>query len=150
MTAASRAATVVRLAKVVEIVLDTVGLTPNQYRMLTFVADGAPPMRELSIRLVMKPPNVTTLVDGLVARGLVRREPRADDRRRRTLSLTDEGRRLLALAESRCDDALEHLAGRAGPGAKRRRELLAGLDAWGAPLDAVALELNRGEVFAGS
>src|SRR6476661_8599923 len=101
-----RVETVIRLAKVLEIVLDGVGLTPNQYRMLTFVDAGAPPMRELSVRLVMKPPNVTALVDGLVARGLVGRAPDGRDRRRRILSLTAEGRALLTAAEERCAESL--------------------------------------------
>ena len=65
--------TAVRLSKIVELVLADRELTVNQLRMLTFVKEGAPPLAELSRRLAMKPPNVTVLIDGLVARGFVRR-----------------------------------------------------------------------------
>jgi DNA-binding MarR family transcriptional regulator len=136
----SRTLTVIRLAKVVEIVLSSVGLTVNQYRMLTFIDQGAPPMREVSTRLVMKAPNVTTLVDGLVARGLVERAHHPDDRRRRSLGLTDDGRSLLQLANDRCERALQHLA--ATQGSKETR-LLRGVDAWVAALDDAAIRLSR-------
>jgi MarR family transcriptional regulator, 2-MHQ and catechol-resistance regulon repressor len=39
--------------------------------------------------------NITTVVDNLEARGLVRRERRGDDRRQVTVHLTPEGRRLI-------------------------------------------------------
>ena len=58
----------VRLAKVVELALDDLGLTVNQYRALTLVAAGAPSMREFAVRLAMQIPNVSTLIDGLVER----------------------------------------------------------------------------------
>jgi DNA-binding MarR family transcriptional regulator len=130
---------VVRLAKVVEIVLDAVGLTPNQYRMLTLIDDGGPSMRELSVRLVMKPPNITTLIDALVERGFVIRSRDADDRRRQVLVLTAHGRRVLRDAERHCDDALARLAGldsRAGV------RLVSSLDDWLPALDQAAIDLR--------
>ena len=63
----SRALTVVRLSKIIELVLAALGLTLNQYRMLTFISEGAPPLSEISARLAMKPPNVSALTDGLDA-----------------------------------------------------------------------------------
>jgi DNA-binding MarR family transcriptional regulator len=39
-------------------------------------------------------PTITSVVDGLVARGLVEREPEPSDRRRVRLNLTPAGRRL--------------------------------------------------------
>jgi long-chain acyl-CoA synthetase len=44
--------------------------------------------------LAVKPPSITALVDGLVARGLVERTVDAADRRRVTHELTAEGRAL--------------------------------------------------------
>jgi DNA-binding MarR family transcriptional regulator len=132
--------TVIRLAKVVEIVLAEHGVTLNQFRMLTFVESGAPPLRELSVRLVMKPPNISAMVDGLVDRGLVRRGRRADDRRRFALSLTRSGARMVRLARRRCEDALAHVANTPGAPAG----LLEALDGWVVGLDAAAVELRDG------
>ncbi len=66
---ASSTMIVVRLAKVVELVLDDLGMTVNQYRALTLIDAGAPPIREFAVRLAMQPPNLSTLIDGLVGRG---------------------------------------------------------------------------------
>jgi DNA-binding MarR family transcriptional regulator len=145
--ATSSASIVVRLAKVVEIVLDSVGLTPNQYRMLTLVDAGAPPMRELSVRLVMKPPNITTLVDGLVARGYVARGRSETDRRRQVLRLTTRGRRVLRDAESRSAKALERLAAMDPHGGSH---LTDGLDDWLPALDEVASQLHLDLLVSGA
>jgi DNA-binding MarR family transcriptional regulator len=130
--------TLIRLAKVIEIVLADRDLTVNQYRMLTFAEVGAPSLRELGVRLVMKPPNVCTMVDGLVERGLVERSPRTDDRRRVDIALTRQGKRLLRAARTECERTLEQLANTAGA----PEGLLEGLDGWLIPLDAVATDLS--------
>ncbi len=136
----SRVSTIVRLAKLVEIMLGDVGLTPNQYRMLTLVDAGAPPMRELSVRLGMKPPNITALVDVLVNRGLVTRDRRDDDRRRLSLALTTAGAALLERAEFLAEDALARVAS-ADP--DEQRALLGTLDQWVPALDAMASRVAR-------
>jgi DNA-binding MarR family transcriptional regulator len=135
----SRGLTIVRLAKVVELLLVEHGLTVNQYRMLTFIDEGTPPLAELGTRLVMKLPNITTLIDGLVTRGLVSRARHAHDRRRVALGLSARGRRLLARAQRRCEAGLEVLAAK-GPGDPAQR--LLGLDRWLSALDAVAAEVR--------
>ena len=136
----------IRLAKVVEIVLSGLGLTVNQYRMLTFIDEGAPPLRDLSTRLVMKAPNVTTLVDALVARGLVERGRHPEDGRRRELALTREGRGVLDAANARCEAALRHLAATRGKAGTR---LLEGLDGWVPALDDAAVRLSRDGLSGG-
>ncbi len=130
----SRALTVVRIAKIVEVVLGELGLTLNQYRMLTFIDRGAPPMVELGRRLAMKPPNVTTLIDGLVERGLALRAKNPEDGRRVDLSITEQGEALLLEAETRNDAVLDYLAERSG----NSEVLLDGLDSWTGVLDDVA------------
>lgn len=135
----SRTLTVIRLAKVIEIVLADIGLTVNQYRMLTFAEAGAPALGELSLRLVMKPPNVSILIDGLVSRGLMRRARQSDDRRHLRLDLTKAGAEILALAHQRSDAALDWLAARSHKSAR----LLRALDSWEPVLDAVAAELEH-------
>ena len=79
---------IVRLAKVLEIVLADVGLTMNQFRLLTLVEDRSPSAAELSRRLVMKPPNVSALTAGMVKRGLIEQRRQLGDGRRRILALT--------------------------------------------------------------
>jgi DNA-binding MarR family transcriptional regulator len=135
----SRALTVVRLAKIVEILLAELGLTVNQYRMLTFVHEGAPPLVELSQRLVMQAPNVSKLLEGLVERRLVRRIRYAGDRRCFELSLTAKGRKLLSSADRSCERALAYLARSAeGPIAP-----LEAIDCWTPILDDVAVTKLR-------
>ena len=138
-TAKSSASIIVRMAKVVEIVLEGAGLTPNQYRMLTLIEAGAPPMRELSVRLVMKGPNISTLIDGLVERGLVARARNTDDRRRQVLTLRTAGRRALRDADRRCARALDRLAAMHPSGG---RDLVSDLDEWLPALDEVATQLR--------
>ncbi len=54
----------------------------------------------LAEHLGLTPPSTCTLVDGLAARGLVKRETTPQDRRRISLTLSDQGRSLLELAQS--------------------------------------------------
>jgi DNA-binding MarR family transcriptional regulator len=135
----SRTLTVVRLAKIAEILFGEVGLTVNQYRMLTFIASAAPPLAELSRRLAMQPPNVSKLLDGLVERRLVRRVRGADDRRRFELSLTRTGRKLLARADSSCEAAFAYLARSASDPVAP----LEAIDRWTPILDEVAVNALR-------
>ncbi len=59
---------------------------------------GAMGQKELAAKLLRTSGNVTMVVDNLEKRGLVRRERDADDRRRSTVHLTPEGRKLIAKA----------------------------------------------------
>jgi DNA-binding MarR family transcriptional regulator len=114
----SRSLTVVRLAKTMEIVLAEFGLTMNQYRMLTFIDAGAPSLREVGKRLVMKRPNVSVLIDGLVERGWVRRSRSEADGRRIELELTGKGQQLL----SSCSVGPRTRATRRSPGWRAMQE----------------------------
>ncbi len=51
-------------------------------------------------------PSVSRLIDGLVVRGLVRRQPHATDRRRVALALTATGRGALDVAQRAAEDYL--------------------------------------------
>lgn len=130
---------IVRLAKVLEIVLADMGLTMNQFRLLTLVQEASPSKAELSLRLVMKPPNVTVLTSGLVKRGLLTERRPAHDGRRRTLELTKAGTRALAAAHKRCGVALRFLAKSSPSG----NQLFASLERWLPALDAAAVELRK-------
>lgn len=133
-----RVTIVVRLAKVVELALGELGLTVNQYRALTLIAAGTSSMREFAVRLAMKPPNLSTLIDGLAGQGLVSSERDRADRRRIILSLTSRGRRLLSRAEARTGAALAMVA---SYDPERERALLTGLEDWQFALDGVADDL---------
>src|SRR5215470_463609 len=71
------------------------GLSPVQCHVLHLIEPGQPiPMSRLAETLSCDASNVTGLVDRLEARGLVRRQPSAADRRVKVLELTAAGARL--------------------------------------------------------
>ncbi len=68
------------------------GLTPPQMFALRALDPQSPvPMRELAAQLQCDSSNVTGLVDGLEAQGLVERRPAEHDRRVRMLVVTARG-----------------------------------------------------------
>lgn len=71
------------------------GLTPPQLWALHHVAEPCS-MGELAGTLGVDASYVTGLADSLQAKGLVERHPAADDRRRRVLEITDDGREIVA------------------------------------------------------
>src|SRR4051812_30671619 len=127
-TATGAARAVARLAKQIEIAIGPLDLSLPQYRVLGLLADGSTASSVLARQLAVSPPSVTAVVDGLVGRGLVERRADPQDRRRLTLLLTGDGRRLLvaadAAAEARLDEIAEFLD-----------ELPAALDGWNRALD---------------
>ncbi len=84
--AAVRAAA--RLAKVSGSALADADLTLPQYRVLVFLVARGRPATHVAALLGVTPSTVTSVVDGLVARGLVERSSDPVDRRRVVLSLT--------------------------------------------------------------
>ena len=69
------------------------GLSPEQWFVLARVAERAPVRQvELAEPVLGDPPNVSRLVDALVARGDVERAPDPADRRSWSISLTAAGR----------------------------------------------------------
>src|SRR6059036_579749 len=70
-------------------------LSPAQCHVLHLIEPDQPiPMGRLAEALACDASNVTGLVDRLESRGLVRRQPSADDRRVKALELTPAGVRL--------------------------------------------------------
>jgi len=86
---------VARLHRALEHTTD-VELTLPQYRVLGLLSAGDKRASVLAQRLAVSRPTVTALVDSLVERGFVARQPSADDRRAITISLTDAGRAAIA------------------------------------------------------
>src|SRR6478736_219975 len=109
ITGAARA--VARLAKQIEIALVPLDLSLPQYRVLALLGEGSTASSVLARRLAVSPPTVTSVVDGLVGRGLVDREADPEDRRRLTLLLTKDGAKLLAAADAAAEARLGEIAG---------------------------------------
>jgi DNA-binding MarR family transcriptional regulator len=98
------------IAKQVELGLEEVGLSLPQYRVLGLLDAGPTISSALADRLAVRPPSVTSVVDGLVARGLVERTHSEDDRRRVSHVLTASGRALLEEADEAVDHRLVAIA----------------------------------------
>ena len=108
-TGAARA--VARLAKQVEVAIAPLDLSLPQYRVLALLGDGSTASSVLARQLAVSAPTVTAVVDGLVARGLVERRADPEDRRRLTLLLTRDGKRILGAADAAGEARLEEIAG---------------------------------------
>ncbi len=104
------------LAKQVEVALAGADLTLAQYRVLGLLAEGSAISSAISERLAVRPPSVTVLVDGLVARGLVDRTADTGDRRRVPVAVTPAGRDALAAADAAVGARLVEIAAWLGDG----------------------------------
>jgi long-chain acyl-CoA synthetase len=122
------------LSKRVEVALGTVDLTLPQFRVLGILAEGSSAASRLADRLAVRPPSITALIDGLVARGLVDRRQEEDDRRRVALRLTKEGERILTEADKAVDAYIASLAGYLP--SKEEAMALRSLELWGRAMAA--------------
>jgi long-chain acyl-CoA synthetase len=124
-----------RLARQVEMGLSQVDLSLPQYRILMFLDEGTTVPSKLAHHLAVSRPTITSVVDGLVARGLVERHHHDDDRRRVDHGLTPAGRRLLEAADRNVDARLREITGHLGEEAQVE-EAFHGLDCWRRALEA--------------
>lgn len=107
-------------------------MTLAQYRVLALVAAGDERASLLAGRLAITKPSVSAVVDGLVERGYLAREPVAQDRRAIRLCITKPGTRALEAAEGAMAERLEPLVG----ALEDRTAFVAGLDQVRAELKA--------------
>jgi DNA-binding MarR family transcriptional regulator len=134
-TAPSSAGQVVaRLARHLERGLAATGLSLPQYRILGLLGEGTSASSALAERLALSPPSITSVVDGLVTRGLVTRGADPADRRRLPLVLTPDGAELLREADAAVDARLGAVAAHL-PDAQDATEALDRLRAWRTALD---------------
>jgi DNA-binding MarR family transcriptional regulator len=125
-----------RLAKLIERPVTEAGLSVPQYRVLAYLSEGDAAASALADRLSVSPPSVTSLVDGPLARALVtRRHHDTGDRRRVSLAITAQGRRVLAEADRAASDRLREVAGLLGD-PELAEQALAALGLWQRALDA--------------
>lgn len=135
-TATSRghALTVIALSRAIEIAVNETGLTSSQFRALSLVRAGITSSGVLARFLAVRPPTVTTVMNGLVEDGLVVRSRGTDDRRRVDYELTSIGEQALDRANEAADGALADLADSLdGDG---RRRAVDALELWRDALDA--------------
>jgi DNA-binding MarR family transcriptional regulator len=78
---------------------DTLGVGPLRAGLLIELTQGPMTLTQIARFVQRDPPAATVAVDGLQARGLVRREPHPDDQRRKLVHLTDAGREMAARAQ---------------------------------------------------
>jgi DNA-binding MarR family transcriptional regulator len=94
------------LRHAVESALRPWDVSPEQYnvlRILRGAEEGGLPTLEIAERMLARSPNVTRLVDKMVAKGLAERHPGQSDRRVVRITATPRGRSLLR----ELDDAVE-------------------------------------------
>jgi long-chain acyl-CoA synthetase len=135
---------VARLARQVELALAVVDLTLPQYRVLGTLGGGPEASSVLAEKLAVSRPTVTGVVDGLVARGLARRDHDAADRRRIGVELTGDGRRLLAQADTEVERRLHEIAAHLDDAGSA----FAGLRPWLEALDAHRSARHRARCVA--
>jgi DNA-binding MarR family transcriptional regulator len=135
-TATSRghALTVIALSRAIEIAVNETGLTSSQFRALSLVRAGITSSGVLARFLAVRPPTVTTVMNGLVEDDLVARSRSTDDRRRVDYELTRKGGQALETANAAADDAFADLAGSLDR--VERRLAVDALDLWRDALDA--------------
>ncbi|MGP4089198.1 MarR family winged helix-turn-helix transcriptional regulator [Streptomyces sp. KR55] len=96
--------------------LAVAGLSLSRTKVLRALAGrGALHQAELAASLGQAPRSVTQIVEGLERLGLVARSGDPEDRRRKTVSLTDTGRASLAAAEQAGTHALRECFGALAP-----------------------------------
>jgi DNA-binding MarR family transcriptional regulator len=114
----------------VERVLKPYQLTFASYealQLLVFTRRGVLPMGKIGERLMVHPASVTNTIDRLEQRGLVRRQPASEDRRRILAEITPAGRKLAAEATQALNAARFGLGGLAEPEAAALSRLLRGI-----------------------
>jgi DNA-binding MarR family transcriptional regulator len=107
-------------------------LTLAQYRVLAMVSAGDERASLLAGRLAITKPSVSAVVDGLVERGFLAREPVDGDRRAIRLRVTTDGTKALDAAEAAMAERLEPLV----DAVQDRAALMNGLDEMHAVLRA--------------
>lgn len=104
-----------RLAKVAGSALADADLTLPQYRVLVFLVPRGRPATHVAALLGVTPSTVTSVVDGLVQRGMVERSADERDRRRVVLSLTPFGLATVERGDEVVGAGLDRLLARLDP-----------------------------------
>ncbi len=125
---------IVRLSRRLEVALADADLTLSQYRVLSFLANGESRPSRIAPNVSVTRPTVTALLDGLVVRGLVDRQPDETDRRRVRHRVTAAGKRALAEADKAAEANLRALSAHLDP--LCAAEAIEGLGVWHAAIES--------------
>jgi MarR family transcriptional regulator, organic hydroperoxide resistance regulator len=100
-------------------------LTPAQYYLL-LALNHEPELGvgEMAAAAGCSSPTATRMLDGLERDGVVVREPSTDDRRRTIVSLTTEGKRLLAQQRRKNREKKQRLYDQLSPAERQQTEVL--------------------------
>ena len=103
------------------------GVTPGMHTVLAIIRDN-PGMRQRTLAelLMVREPNMTRMIQGLQASGLISRDVDKTDRRAFHLVLTDKGMALMRSVQDRLESLEDKLLG--GLDAQERRNLRDYLD----------------------
>ena len=134
--AADVARTLAVASRLTERALDD--MTLPQFRILLLVARAPERASELASQAAVTKPSLTGVLDGLVARGWVRRREVDGDRRGVTLVVTPAGRKALAAAQRAVGARVDELLALVDP--DRRAVAIEGIVALG---EAIDLDLAR-------
>lgn len=126
-----------RLSRTVERVLARDQLSLAQFRILDRLAAGSSHGKNLADWLAVKPPSITTLVDGLVKRGLVERNEDDVDRRQVTHTLTVDGSELHQQVSERLGELLSRILAYSHD-KDSARAMVEALAAWDRALDVAS------------
>jgi DNA-binding MarR family transcriptional regulator len=97
-------------------------LTVPQFRTLAFVnRNQGSPLCKVADHMGLTPPSASTLVDGLIKRGMMTREDQPDNRRRVRLVVTSRGR---AILETSRHGTMAYLAEKLSSVSADNRELI--------------------------
>ncbi|TDE02595.1 MarR family winged helix-turn-helix transcriptional regulator [Jiangella asiatica] len=104
----------------IEQVLAPYGIEGREFAVLLVFDDAVPlSQQEAARRLTIDRTTMVAFVDALESKRLVERRPDPADRRRNIVSLTDDGRRLLAEATTAADEAERRFLAPLGPDSTR-------------------------------
>lgn len=93
------------------------GLTGPQYHLISNLGQNCPcKITELADNLEVKPSAITVMIDRLAQHGFVSRHYSASDRRVVLITLTDEGKRVLELAQNKAKAVMRQYFSRLEPG----------------------------------
>ncbi len=129
----SDALTVIGLGRAIEVAVNRTGLTSSRYRALTLVRAGVTSSGVLAAFLDVRPPTVTTVMNGLVDERLVHRVRASSDRRKVGYELTAEGAEMLDRANDAADRVLDSLSDDMSP--DERDTAFDGISLWRRALD---------------
>jgi DNA-binding MarR family transcriptional regulator len=124
--------TLVVTSRIVERALTDMSLP--QLRVMLLVSNAPERANHLATKAAVSRPSLTGVLDGLEARGWIRRQEVDGDRRGVSLVVTDDGRRALDAPRVAADGRLEQVLDRVPP--DRRAAALDGLAALGTAIQA--------------